>query len=50
MTETLKTIERTVAELNAFLFYILFQWMVVYDCCHISSFHDFFFLFFFFFF
>jgi hypothetical protein len=36
----LKTM-RTVAELEAFFLYIIFQWMVVYDCFHNFSFHDF---------
>ena len=38
--------ERTVVELKAFFFNTLYQWMVAYECFHISSFHALFGLFF----
>jgi hypothetical protein len=34
--------EKTVVELKAFFFYILFQWIASYNCFLISNFHDFF--------
>jgi hypothetical protein len=40
--------ERIVAELKALFFHTLFQWIIAYDCFHISSFHDFFLSLFFF--
>jgi hypothetical protein len=34
--------ERTVVELKAFFFKTLYQWIVAYDCLHISNCLDFF--------
>jgi hypothetical protein len=42
MIGALKT-TRTMVELKALFFRTPFQWMVAYDCFHISSFHVFFF-------
>jgi hypothetical protein len=47
MAGALKTVRGQCWSLSPF-FHTLFQWIVAYDCVHVSSFHDFFYLFSFF--